>query len=125
MNYEIGPCNTIHLQKRPQPALSENPQAINTVGSSGYAGLNLAYLKRAKKITLLGYDYGLLQGRHHYHNRYPWHKPGTGQWARWAAGYESALPQLKSAGIEVINANPQSAITAFPKLSLIEALKGI
>ena len=123
----IDPTSMIHLDKRWKKEFSEHPSAIHTVGSSGFAALNIAYMKKAKRIILLGFDYGVLnRGKdHHYHHKYPWHRRTTGEWPRWAAGYESALPQLRAANIEVINASPQSAIKAFPKISIAEALKGI
>lgn len=123
----IHPTKMVHLDKRWKNAFSEHPSVINTVGSSGFAALNVAYLMKARRIILLGFDYCVLnRGRsHHYHNKYPWHRRTTGEWPRWAAGYETALPQLRAANIEVINASPQSAIKAFRKISIIDAMKGL
>ena len=103
--------------------LSREPGTVATGGTSGYAALNLAVLKGAKRIVLLGYDYGLIDGRHHYHDAYPWHHVANDQsWPAWAKQFDAAAPLLAAQGVEVVNASPQSAITCFPKMSIEDAL---
>jgi hypothetical protein len=104
--------------------LSRNPALIHGGGTSGYAALNLAVLKRARRIVLLGYDYGLVAGRHHYHDAYWWHHAANDQsWAAWAKRFDAMAPALEELGVEVINASPQSAIACFPKMSIEDALE--
>lgn len=94
--------------------------------TSGYAALNLAVLKQAKRIVLLGFDYGLIDGRHHYHDAYWWHHKANDQsWGAWAKRFDDAAPLLKERGIEVINASPHSAVTAFPKMTIEQALNAV
>ena len=91
--------------------------------TSGYAALNVAALKRARRIVLLGYDYGLIDGRHHYHDAYPWHHSANDQsMPVWARQFNSAAQACRELGIEVVNASPSSAIDAFPKMSIEDAL---
>lgn len=115
--------NAIYLRRRLTNKLSESRTELITCGSSGYAALNVAYLKRARSILLLGYDYssdGL-----HYHQNYEWHTPPkrAGCWHFWAAFYESTKAQLDKAKIEVLNASPDSAITAFRKVAVEDGLR--
>ena len=117
--YTAYPFNgAIWLRRRVGRGLSTDPTTIITIGTSGYAGVNVAVLKRARRIVLLGYDYGEGE-RTHYHDAYPWRDSAqTWPWGKWAAAYESMLPTLRELDIEVVNASPQSAITCFRKISL-------
>lgn len=90
-----------YLQQRHEPGLSDDPRYVHTGGNSGYAAINLAYLKHAKRIHLVGYD---MVGRNGVERD---------KFRDWAPRFDSMLPQLKAAGITVINHNPDSAITAF------------
>ena len=65
--------------------LSYDPTALTRAPTSGFAGLNVAVLKGAKRIYLLGYDYTTFDDRHHYHDSYEWHHKATEQsWPVWA-----------------------------------------
>jgi hypothetical protein len=106
------------------PPLSEDRRAVHPGGTSGYAALNLAVLKGARRILLLGYDYGAAYGRHHYHEAYSWSDPGDqASWSRWAANFDAAAGVLSSLGIEVMNASPSSRIACFPKCSVEDGLR--
>jgi hypothetical protein len=119
MPHSIG---AIQLPRRLTNKLSDNPKEITTCGTSGYGALNVAYLKRAKKILLLGYDYSY--DGSHYYDDYEWCKPPKRAdcWAFWARYYESTRAQLDKAKIAVFNASPKSAINAFNKGGLAEGL---
>jgi hypothetical protein len=113
----------IYLRSEFETGLSITPDNLRTGGTSGYAALNLAALKRARRIVLLGYDYGVIDGLHHYHDGYPWHVAGDQSWPAWAKRFDSAAVQCRALGIEVINASPRSTIECFPKMSIEEALR--
>lgn len=102
------------LHRLRRPGLSEDPSAIHACGTSGYGALNVAYLKRARTIYLLGFD---MAGGH-------WHaEPGWGggvQLEPLASAFDAAAQQLADAGIEVLNCSPRSTITAFEKIALEE-----
>jgi hypothetical protein len=113
----------IYLRQGEEP-LSLDPGALATGGTSGYAALNLAALKGARHIVLLGFDYGLIGGRHHYHDAYPWHHVANDQsWSRWARRFDAMAPRLRARGIHVLNASPASAIECFPKCEIETALQ--
>ncbi|MAY26188.1 MAG: norphogenetic protein [Polycyclovorans sp.] len=86
--------------------LSEDPGAIHT-GNSAYGALGLAYHMRPKRIVLCGVDADdqpRIDGKM------------TRSLAHLSMLFESALPQLRGAGIEVVNASPWSRVTCFPKI---------
>lgn len=92
----------------------ESPDQIVT-GNSGYGALNLAYYLRPKKVLLLGIDAG---SGYFYttarSNRSLWFLPQL---------FASAVPQLRAAGIEVINGSKDSRVKAFPRYGIQEALE--
>lgn len=94
--------------------LSEDTSCINT-GNSGYGALNLAYHYRPKKILLLGIDGGM---GYHYTNQKS-NRPLT----YLPEMFQSAVTQLQESGIQVINGSINSAITAFPRMTVSDALK--
>lgn len=113
----------IHVERRLHSGLSDDPKIIRIGGTSGSGAVNLAYLKRAQQVFLLGYDYDRLGA--HFISYDPPDDPAYClqiQWAMWAAHYDSMLPQLKASGVEVINCNPDSVISAFPKMTWAEAV---
>lgn len=98
-------------------------QNIGSGGNSGFQGLNVALsLYGARRILAIGFDMCTDGKKKH------WHKDHTGalrnpeQW--WfdkclATFNKQTLPP----GIEVINCSPISAITAFPKMTIQQALE--
>ena len=112
----------IYLRNMAQ-GLSRDHGMLATGGTSGYAAVNLAALKGARRVVLLGFDYGLIGGRHHYHDAYSWHHPANDQsWAFWARRFDAMADELLRTGVVVINASPQSAIGCFRKMSIEDAL---
>lgn len=101
---------------------SDDLGTIEAGGNSGFGALNFAYLKRAKKIVLFGYDYG---GSHYCEDRYVT-RPKD-QNARylpsWATNYRRVIEQLTDCGTTVINASPRSAVDAFTKCTIDEGLE--
>ena len=53
-------------------------------------------------------------GKSHWHGGHPT-KDLESNYVRWARNYGTMLPQLRKAGVEVINCTPDSRITAFPR----------
>lgn len=106
-----------YLERRRQQGLSSDPRAIAEGKSSGFGALNLAVLKRARRIVLLGYD---LQAGGNWHDGYPWGNGiGHRYFDRWAQVFDRGAQDLP-AGVEVVNANPGSAIRCFPFTSYDE-----
>lgn len=103
------------LHRVRRPGLSDDPGAVHVCGTSGYGALNVAYLKRARLIFLLGFD---MTGGGHWHPEPGW--GGAIPLEPWAAAFDAAADQLRAAGVRVVNCSPTSAIKAFEKISLEE-----
>lgn len=87
---------------------------------SGFCAFNLAYQLRPKRIYLFGFDMNLSpQGEDYWYPRYSWQnkKASAGKYFVRLTQFESAARKCKTAGIEVINASPFSAIQTFRKTS--------
>lgn len=92
-------------------------------GNSGFQALNLAVQFGAKRIILVGFDMRLDLGVH-------WHGPhGKGLnnprdilFASWRDALNGAAASLAGLGVEILNASPVSALTAYPIVDLREAI---
>lgn len=116
-------ANAIHLLSEPNgDGLSVDPRRLCDGGTSGYAALNLAILKRARRVVLLGYDYAFdADGSSQYHDAYPWVTTETA-WSQWAQAFNAMRDQLQRLSVTVINGSPKSTIVAFPRCSIDAAL---
>lgn len=111
----------LYLQRRMvRDMMSDDPGVVESGGTSGFAALNVTYLKRARRIVLLGYDYC---GLHYCHDRYP-HQTRRNYlgWSRWSRVFSVALAQLERAGAEVINGSLISTLDVFPRMSPQQAI---
>jgi tetratricopeptide (TPR) repeat protein len=117
--------------------LSELDDVLHSGGhTSAYTALNYAYLLGARRVVLFGIDLNALPraedywhgGQDRYNQRRLAELESRPTFARWWAYrarklsgapdvFASTLPQLAAAGVEVINASPDSAVTCFPKVT--------
>jgi hypothetical protein len=125
MNIEDGNVHLLRNKNFPQngTGLSLDPQYLVTGHNSGYQALNLAVLSGAKKIILLGYD-----GREppqgqptHWFGDHPRREPSA-VFELYRQSFKSGAAAIKAAGVRVINCSPGSAVDAFEKMELNEAL---
>jgi len=97
--------------------LSKTSDQIYCSGNAGFAVLNLALLKRARKIYLLGYDLG--RGVHE-----QWHDAeemlglpkrirNPLYYSRWAQRIAEVSSVFVEQGIRIINCNPGSSLKCF------------
>jgi hypothetical protein len=86
-------------------------EIIHFGANSGHQALNLAYIKGAGRLLLLGYDCQV-NGKAHYFGDHP----GAMQVVSPFKQMRQAFEQIKPAeyGITIINCTPGSAITNFP-----------
>lgn len=105
-----------YLRRLRGDGFSDNPDAV-VAPNSGYGALNLAYLRGAELVVLLGFD--LTPGRCQTSSR----PEQVREYPVWAKAFDSTLPQLQQRGVRVLNASPDSAITAYPRVSIDEALQ--
>lgn len=118
------PSSVVFLRRVQGTALSTNPVLISAGGTSGFGALHLSFLKGAKRITLFGFDYqpSAVGEWHHNEQHYFPHRQRLWDWQKWARNFDAAASVLRQAGVEVVNASPGSAITAFRRVSIEEAL---
>jgi hypothetical protein len=95
-----------------------NPGRIGCGGTGGgFQALNLAVQFGSRRIVLVGYDMCIDQAL----NWHGGHKLGllnksVGDVIRWRKMLDAQAPMLASLGVEVLNATPVSALTAYPKV---------
>lgn len=105
-----------YLERRQGNVPSLDPRYITNGLNSGYGALNLALLKRSTETWLLGLDLKVPQAEEpsHWHGGYPWGNGSSHKYySRWAARFDE-FPPILPEGVRVYNANPDSAVTAFP-----------
>ncbi len=90
-------------------------------GHSGFQAINLAIQFGAKKIILVGFDMTLSKGEHWDRNQAGVARADKGRVDSWRIALDGCAEQFKSLGIEVVVVG-DSALTAFPKMTLAEAL---
>jgi hypothetical protein len=96
--------NVTCLRRMDGHQVSEDPSAVYGGGTSGFGAFQVAMLKKAKTIVLFGFDY---EGGE-----------ASGKWLHWAEHFRVYVPSLTAAGVRVVNACPQSAISCFQKVAL-------
>lgn len=116
---EIGDPSVLKLRKVTPTALSSDPGSVALARTSTTGAINLAVHFGAARIVLLGVDGKLAaDGRRHCHGlKWPWTKGAEPRsFEDQAAEYRAIAPSARKLGVEIVNANPDSAINAFPKL---------
>lgn len=130
---ECGPCaeieGALYILRSRFPGLSDDPAVIQSGGNSGFGAFNYAYLKRAKRVALFGFDY--VDG-HYCPERYHWYAPGQNAryWRNWGDNFiDCKAPtkthprgQIAEAGMQIMNASPITTVVAFDKCSIEEGL---
>ncbi len=108
-----------------QRGLELDPTGLRHGSNSGYQAINLAYHLGAKRIVLLGYDMGCDGPRTHWHEepRDPAASFSVTLEKSFLPHFETLAEPLRSAGVEVINATPRSALTVWPRVPLEEILE--
>lgn len=102
--------------------LSTDPRYLVTGANSGVQALNLAILAGAKKIILLGYDGKPDGDRTHMLGPHPRPTPEAA-YPLYVSAMDAARKQVEELGVTVINASPGSAINAWQKMRLEDALE--
>ena len=94
-------------------------------GNSGFQALNLALQFGAARILLVGFDMSLAGGVH-WHGAHParLNNPSARAIGHWAEVLDAVAPAIADLGVEVLNCSPPSALAAYRKANLAEALGG-
>lgn len=104
--------------------LSSDPGMVAWNYNSGAAAINFAVHTGVKRIILLGFDMKLdNEENQHWHKLYinQLHTPKEtieSTLSKHLRGFPEIAEDAKKLGIEIINANPYSAITDFPRMNL-------
>lgn len=102
--------------------LELQPNAVRHGYNSGYQAINLAVHLGAARIVLLGFDMSKgIDGTQNWFGPHPNHSAPS-PYPIFIQAMSTLVEPLKAAGIEVINASRFTVLTAFPRLSLEEAL---
>jgi hypothetical protein len=103
--------------------LSLDPCRVVTGRNSGYQALNMAVLSGAKTVILIGYDAQVPKnGPSHFFGEHPTTAPAAVV-SEYRTSFRMGADAIKAAGVRVINASPGSAVDAFEKADLAEALR--
>ena len=96
--------------------LSSKPTMLLWNLSSGACAINLAFHFGVAKIVLLGYDMRRIDGEGHWHRDYVPRggKLPTEPYKRFLKAFPSISNDLRTAGVEIVNASPGSAIDCIP-----------
>lgn len=94
-----------------------------TGGNSGLQAINVAAHLGVERIVLLGFDMKS-NGANHWFGEHPNHTPGakTDKYLRFRKATAQTVPDLKAAGIEVINCTRDTALECFPRQELRDVL---
>jgi hypothetical protein len=97
---------------------------VGSGGNSGFQALNLAVQFGANRVLLIGFDMTDRYGVHWFGRSSGNGRANPGDWnfRRWRAAFDVASVQLKTAGVQVLNASELSVLTCFPKISVEQAL---
>lgn len=93
-------------------------------GHSGFQAINLAIQFGARKIVLVGFDMTMANGARWERNPAGVAKADAGRIESWRVALDGCAEQFTALGVDVINVGEASALKAFPKMSLAEALGG-
>lgn len=120
-NNNIKVVNVKTINEADAHSLHLEPKGIiGHGGNSGFQGLNLALQFGSRKIVLVGFD---MCGEH-WHEKHvePLRNPRDAAMALWRKRLDAQAARLNAMRVEVINASVQSALTAYPKMSVASAL---
>jgi hypothetical protein len=110
------------LQQTGVHGVERDPAGLRTGYNSGYQAINLAVHLGAAKIVLLGFDcWRGPTGEQNWFGSHPNHVESP--YPLFLQAFATMADPLKSAGVEVLNASRFTVLTAFPRVSLDEALR--
>lgn len=110
------------LPRKKLEGISNMPNAVCWNYNSGAAAISVAAHTGVKRIVLLGFDMNLGEGEHrHWHYLYG-KKSKPPPYPNHIRCFPAIKHDAKKRGIEIINANPDSAIKEFPRMSVKELL---
>lgn len=107
-----------HLANTGPAGIETAPNGVRTGSNSAHQTINLCCHLGAARVVLLGIDGKYLDGRSHWHGGHPLPHDEAFYQDKMIPLLHTAVQPLRDLGVEVINANPNSAVDAFPRLAL-------
>lgn len=107
----------LHIPSFNLPGISLNRGSIFTGGNSGFQALNVALhaVGKGGRIGLLGYDMKPApNGKRHDFGDHPGRLCKNSPYKDFAQAFRVAEPEIKRAGVRVLNLTPGSALNCFP-----------
>lgn len=102
------------------------PGFIRHGGNSGYQAVHIAAHLEAERIILLGFDMRSSDKKRHWFGEHlSATRKAPANMKRWIEVFGGLASELRARHIEVVNASPGSALTAFPLVDLEATLKGL
>jgi len=104
--------------------LSRDPNFIHRGGNGGYQAINLAVLMGVRKIILLGFDVKSSRKKSHWHGNHPLglNSPDEDNFDRWRTAFQTIIPDLALAQVELINCSRSTSLVFFKCAKLEEIL---
>jgi hypothetical protein len=114
----------VRIEIKAHRLLFGEPGVIGSGGNSGFQAVNIAAQCGAPRLLLVGFDMHSRSGLHWYgKNRGQGrHNPDESCFRRWIVAFTNSAEDLRKSGIEVVNASAHSAMQAFTKDSVENAL---
>lgn len=128
MDFNVAHNHGLHriqIDKMTDGISTEKPGYVGMGCNSGFYGINLAVqFGPPSKIILAGFDMNLAKGIH-WHGKHPsgMNNPNKEQLKRWAGILDRQAARLKALGVSVVNVTPDSAVKAYPKMTLAESFQ--
>lgn len=121
--YDEFGIHRVICERHHENLVIDRPGFVGWGGNSGFHCMNLNVQFGVVKIILVGFDMHLRNG-FHWHGPHPdgLNNPTDANVARWRRTMDANAPIFKRLGIQVINTSMGSALTQYPKMSLLEAL---
>jgi hypothetical protein len=100
---------------------STDPAVIHYGSNSGFQAVNLALLKGATQVVLVGFDMRVVAGRRHFFGDHPEPLHNRADYNSFIAPFEIAS---RKGALPIVNATPGSALGCFPRVDLDAAIAG-
>jgi len=99
-------------------------KALGWNGNTGASAINLALIMGAARVFLIGFDMKLVGGRSNWHENLL-DNPTEEHYARYMSAFALCSSDLENrwSGVKVINLNPDSALSHFPKMTWEQAFE--
>lgn len=100
-----------------EAGFSSNPAVIHYGCNSGFQAVNIALLKGATRIVLVGFDMRTVDGKAHFFGDHP-------EGLRNNTDFRNFITAFRQAGapVPIVNATPGSALDCYPMIRLEDAL---